>query len=100
VPPCGAAKGATAKRPQLLNISTRLRVQTGDNVLIAGFIITGSAPKKVIIRGIGPSLTQFGISGTLADPLLELHEPGGFVVVNDNWRSTQQAEIQATKPGQ
>jgi hypothetical protein len=90
----GVAKAATA--PQLLNISTRLRVQTGDNVLIAGFIVTGNAPKKVIIRGIGPSLTQFGIFGVLSDPLVELHKPGGSIVVNDNWRSTQQAEIQAT----
>ena len=81
---------------KLLNISTRLRAQTGDNVLIGGFIITGSVPKKVIIRAIGPSLTAFGIAGALADPVLELHEPGGVVVTNDNWKSTQQAEIQAT----
>jgi hypothetical protein len=72
-------------------------VQTGDNVGIGGFIITGSAPKRVIIRAIGPSLTQFGIVDALADPVLELHGPAGFVTItNDNWRSDQQAEIQAT----
>jgi pimeloyl-ACP methyl ester carboxylesterase len=74
----------------LLNISTRLNVQTGDNVLIGGFIITGTDPKRVIVRGIGPSL---GLQGVLADPTLELHEPDGTVVTNDNWRDTQEQEI-------
>jgi hypothetical protein len=82
---------------QLLNIATRLRVQTGDNALIGGFIVTGSAPKKVIVRAVGPSLTNLGIAGALADPALELHGPEGFATItNDNWRDTQQAEIQAT----
>jgi len=71
-------------------------VQTADNVMIAGFIITGDVPKKVIIRGLGPSLAGFGISGVLTDPLLELHEPDGSVLTNDNWQATQAAEIQAT----
>lgn len=64
--------------------------------MIGGFIITGNVSKKVIVRGIGPSLAQFGIAGALADPILELHKPNGSVVINDNWRSTQQAEIQAS----
>jgi len=91
----------TAAPGQLLNISTRLRVQTGENVLIGGFIITGTAPKRVIVRGIGPSLAQF-FSDFLADPTLELHGPGGFVTIaNDNWKTrpdggSQQAEIEAT----
>jgi hypothetical protein len=77
------------------NISTRLSVGTGDSVLIGGFIITGSASKKVIIRGIGPSLSQFGISGVLADPTLELHDStGGVIASNNNWGDTQQGEIQ------
>ena len=81
----------------LLNISTRLRVLAGDNALIGGFIITGAAPKRVIVRAIGPSLTDSGISGALADPVLELHGPGGFVTItNDNWQDTQQSEIEAT----
>ena len=79
---------------KLLNISTRLRVLGGDNVLIGGFIVTGSAPKKVIIRGIGPSLADFGLQGALADPTLELHDgTGSLIFSNDNWKDTQKQEI-------
>jgi hypothetical protein len=71
-----------------LNISTRLRVETGDRVMIGGFIITGSGPKRVAVRGIGPSLANFGISGTLADPVLELRDSSGVLLVqNDNWQN-------------
>lgn len=74
-----------------------MRVQTGDNVGIGGFIITGITPKHVLIRAIGPSLTGFGIPNVLADPVLELHGPGPFATItNDNWKHTQAAEIQAT----
>jgi uncharacterized delta-60 repeat protein len=76
------------------NISTRLRVETGDNALIGGFIVTGTQPKKVIIRAIGPSLP---LAGALANPVLELrNSSGGLVASNDNWRSDQEAEIIAT----
>jgi hypothetical protein len=68
---------------QSLNISTRLNVLTGDNVLIGGFIITGNAPKKVIIRAIGSSLP---VDGALADPTLELHTPAGDVLTNNDWK--------------
>ena len=78
---------------ELLNISTRLSVETGDNVLIGGFIITGTESKEVLVRGIGPSLSAFGLTGVLADPTLELHEGDGTVVTNDNWRDTQEQEI-------
>jgi hypothetical protein len=82
---------------QLLNISTRMQVQTGDNVLIGGFIVTGNAPKKVLLRAIGPSLGQHGVMGALADPVLELHaKDGSLIVSNDDWKATQQAEIEAT----
>ena len=65
--------------------------------MIGGFIVTGNAPKRVIARAIGPSLTNFGIPGALADPSLELHGPGAFVTItNDNWRDTQETEIEAT----
>jgi hypothetical protein len=80
-------------------LSTRLRADTGDNAGIGGLIITGSVPKRVIIRGIGPSLTRFGFlaSELLADPTLELHGPGTFATqTNNNWRDTQQSEIEAT----
>jgi plastocyanin len=76
------------------NISTRLRVETGDNVLIGGFIVTGTQPKKIIARAIGPSLP---LAGALADPVLELrNSSGGLIASNDNWRSDQEAEIIAT----
>jgi len=74
-----------------------MRVQTGNNVGIGGFIVTGSEPKRVIIRAIGPSLSQFNVPNVLGDPVLELHGPGGFVtIVNNDWRDTQEAEIIAT----
>jgi uncharacterized repeat protein (TIGR01451 family) len=80
-----------------INLSTRMRVETGDRIGIGGFIITGSEPKHVIIRGIGPSLTRYGIVDVLADPVIELHGPGTFTTItNDNWRDTQEAQIAAT----
>jgi hypothetical protein len=80
-----------------VNLSTRMRVQTGDNVGIGGFIITGSTPKHVLIRAIGPTLATLQIANVLADPVLELHGPDAFATItNDNWKDTQEAEIQAT----
>lgn len=80
-----------------LNLSTRLRVQTGDNAIIGGFIISGSEQKKIILRAIGPSLTASGIPGALQDPTLELRDQtGALIAFNDNWRDTRAADIQAT----
>jgi hypothetical protein len=76
-----------------------MRVQTGENVGIGGFIITGFAPKHVLVRAIGPSLAQSGVPDAMADPVVELHGPGAFVtLINDNWRddSVQEAAIIAT----
>jgi hypothetical protein len=74
-----------------------MRVQVGDNVGIGGFIITGSSPKHVLLRAIGPSLTRFNITDVLLDPVLELHGTGTFTTrINDNWRDTQETAIQAT----
>lgn len=79
---------------KLANISTRGRVQTGNDVMIAGVIIVGSAPQKVIVRAIGSSLS---IEGRLADPVLELYDENGVrLQVNNDWAETQQAEIEAT----
>ena len=76
------------------NISTRLRVLSGDNALIGGMIATGTAGKRVIIRAIGPSLTPFGVPGALANPTLELFQGSTLLFSNDDWNnSTQQAEI-------
>jgi hypothetical protein len=83
---------------QPLNLSTRMRVQTGDNVGIGGFIITGSAPMHLLLRAIGPSLAP-GVPGALADTVLELHGPSGFATItDDNWRDdpAQEAAIIAT----
>jgi hypothetical protein len=79
----------------LLNISTRLRIQTGDNAMIGGFIITGVEPKTVLVRGIGPSL---GMAGALADPVIEVHGPSGEpLATNDNWNdaATKQQMIES-----
>jgi len=74
-----------------------MRVETGDRVGIGGFIINGSAPKRVLIRAIGPSLTRFGITDPLLNPVLELHGGAGFTtIVNNNWRDTQEDDIQNT----
>src|SRR5437870_5385984 len=79
---------------QALNISGRARVETGQGVVITGFIVTGTTPKRVGIRALGPSLANFGVSGPLADPIIQLDRgDGSLVMVNDNWKNTQQAEI-------
>jgi len=92
-PPAGGSFG----NGNLLNISTRLGVGTGNNVLIGGFIITGSSNKQVLLRALGPTLSQFGVTGVLADPTLELHNSAGALLTsNDNWKDTQQSAIMAT----
>ncbi len=79
---------------KLANISTRGLVQTGDNVLIAGTIVLGQTSQKVIVRAIGPSLN---IAGKLMDPILQLVDANGVQVAsNDNWRSDQQVDINAS----
>jgi hypothetical protein len=81
----------------LANISTRLRVLSGDNALIGGMIATGTADKRVIIRAIGPSLTPFGVPGALANPTLDLFQGSTLLFSNDDWQnSSQQAEIANT----
>jgi predicted outer membrane repeat protein len=78
----------------LANVSTRGFVETGDNVLIGGFLLRGDDSHKVIVRAIGPSLS---IPGALPNPTLELHDGnGGLIAANDDWRSDQEAEIVAT----
>lgn len=95
--PSPSATPTAPPASQALNLSTRLHVLTGDQVGIGGFIITGNAPKHVIVRAIGPDLTRFGIPNPLPDPVLELHGPGTFqTITNNNWRDTQEAQIKAS----
>ena len=73
------------------NISTRSFVQTGDNVMIGGFIVQGTGTKRVIIRAIGPELSAppFNVPNALANPTLELHDStGALIASNDNWQFT------------
>lgn len=90
----GPAAPSVAPAVRLANVSTRLAVGAGDNVLIAGFIITGSQPKKIIVRALGPLLP---VNANLSDPTLELHDSSGALISsNDNWRDSQQDELKAT----
>jgi glucose/arabinose dehydrogenase len=85
---------------QALNLSTRMQVQTGENVGIGGIIITGTAPKHLLLRAIGPSLSLSGVPNALADTVLELRGPGGFATItNDNWRDDAAQEIAITATG-
>jgi|GEM_PF-1783920 len=95
LPPPSADASTRTLDGQLPNVSTRMRVGTGDNVLIGGFIITGSESKKVLIRGIGPSLSG-KVSDALPDPVLELFQDATSLARNDNWKDNQQSEIEAT----
>ncbi|HEX7517842.1 MAG TPA: matrixin family metalloprotease [Chthoniobacterales bacterium] len=97
-PPAGTPTPTPGGTPShLANISTRIKIGLGDDVLIGGFIISGTQSKKVILRAIGPSLTASGVANVLADPVLELHDSGGVIGFNDDWQSGSQAgEITAS----
>lgn len=84
--------------PRLTNVSALTQVGTGGDILIAGFSISGVAPKTVLIRGVGPALAAFGVSGALLDPKLEIYQNGVTAVhsTNDNWSSSSNAAAVAT----
>jgi hypothetical protein len=89
------ALGTTPPGIQLVNISGRAFVQTGDKIADGGFIVRGTPAKRVLLRGMGPSLQVNGVA--LQDPVLELHDGAGtLIALNDNWRSTQQTDVQQT----
>lgn len=93
----GTTPAATPARTELANIATRLQILTGDQQGVAGIIVRGSAPKRVMIRGIGPSLSSSLGAAAIADPVLNVFDSAGTNVgSNDDWRSAQQAEISAT----
>ena len=83
-------RGVVPVPGKALNIATRASVGNGDNVAIAGFVITGTNAKRIVVRAIGPSLSAYGVRGPLPDPTLELHDSTGAIIAfNDNWRDTQ-----------
>lgn len=92
----GSCRNRAAKA---LNISTRVRAETGDKAMIGGFIVTGNTPKSVLLRGIGPSLTKSDITDVLVDPVLALHGADQAVIFqNDNWKeSPQRSQIEGTQ---
>jgi hypothetical protein len=83
---------------KLSNVSTRGFVGTDNDVMIGGFIAAGgTGSAEVVVRAMGPSLAQFGISNFLADPTVAIYNSNGALVSsNDNWRTSQQTAIQAT----
>jgi hypothetical protein len=81
----------TSTTPRLINVSARTQVGTGDNLLIAGFVIGGSSRVRVLIRAVGPTLGGFGVGGTLADPKLEVFNGAVKVAENDNWLAADAA---------
>jgi hypothetical protein len=88
----GGAGGIAIGPPVTTNLSTRVSVQSGDGVAIAGFVISGSSPKQVLIRGLGASLSNFGIVNPLQDPTLDLHDStGNTIATNDDWQTATNA---------
>ncbi|MDB6093133.1 MAG: peptidase and in kexin sedolisin [Verrucomicrobia bacterium] len=93
----------TINTPRLINVSARAQVGTGEGVLIAGFVVGGSTPRTVLIRGVGPTLSSYGVGGALADPLLELTQlingVATNVATNDNWNGDVQISNAANTAG-
>lgn len=89
----------TATTPRLINVSARTQVGTGDQILIAGFVVGGSTSRSVLIRGIGPTLTGYGVGGALADPKLELYQGTTLIAQNDNWAGTTALSTAFTATG-
>ncbi|MDO8538900.1 MAG: putative Ig domain-containing protein [Opitutaceae bacterium] len=84
---------------RLVNVSARARVGTGDDILIAGFIISGTEPMRVLVRGVGPTLAGFGVTGVLADPQLALYGGSTLIRQNDNWNNASDIAAAAAAAG-
>jgi len=88
---------ATSTTLNVVNASTRAYVGTGDAVLIPGFVVSGAGSLKLLIRAVGPTLANFGVTGVLADPALTLYSGTTALATNDNWSSAaNSAEVAAT----
>ncbi len=90
--------GVDSTTPAIVNLSIRGNVDTGDGVLIAGFVVTGNSPKRVLIRALGPALASMGLqsSEVLADPILRIVQDGNILLTNDNWGDATNASNSAT----
>ena len=93
----GVPTQGSSSTARLVNLSTRAWVGTGDNVLIAGFVIKGGSPKQVLIRAIGPSMAKAGVPNLLYDPTVTLYKGQTVLASNNNWQDSQAAAIQATR---
>ncbi len=91
----------TTNVPRLTNVSARTQVGVGADALIAGFVVSGNVPKKLLIRATGPTLTAFGVGGALADPVLPVRALGNenILAVNDDWRGTVALKAQFQSVG-
>ena len=90
----------TNRDTRLINVSARNNVGTGSNALIAGFVITGNAPVQLLIRGIGPTLSTYGVGGVLADPKLQIFDSNAQVLVqNDDWGGSAAVAVAASQVG-
>jgi hypothetical protein len=95
-----AAEGAlTPTSPRLINLSSRGRVETGDAIMIAGIVVTGDAPKRLLLRAVGPGLAPFGVGGVLNDPLLRLYQGDRMVAENDDWAGAVEVTAAAATVG-
>ena len=90
-----ASADAGAENQRLVNISSRGDVRTGEGILISGFVVTGNYPKKVLIRGVGPTLASQGVSGVLANPMLRIWKGSTEIAANDNWMTDNAVAIDA-----
>jgi hypothetical protein len=93
------AASFAATTPRLTNASARTQVGTGSDILIVGFTIGGSASQRVLIRGVGPTLAQFGVTGLLSDPKLELFSGTTQLNSNDNWGGMETISAATTSVG-
>jgi sugar lactone lactonase YvrE len=82
------ASAITPTTPRLINVSGRAQISGGSAILIAGFVVGGSAPEALLIRGIGPGLAAYGVTGALANPVLTLYSSAGAIVANTGWSSS------------
>ena len=94
-----ASVNPTAEYQRLVSIASRGTVTAGDGALIGGFVVVGNAPKTLLIRGIGPTLTRFGVVGALADPVLTIYDGGEALATNAGWANSAAIATAATEAG-